>query len=731
MSTIAELQAHKEKLKAERARRDLDELLDSTCTRDDWKQAASQLSVMVDAALDELQDALLESIDGVGAEHAAHHHMTDASITVLKSLAEKVRAQAQPDWAGRAMATSVKPRELLTVSAWADQNRVIETGSASPGPWRTDLTPYLREIMDSLSEHSPVRRVSFMKASGVGGSEVFFNWIGYLMDHVRNKDVLLTVPTLELRDRTLNPKLNKLFKETECLGNLVSGASRDKSNSASVTTFGDMARLIKAGANSPDSFRADHLPYAASDEVDAYPWDLGKEGNPLDLIENRQRTYTRAKTYNVSTPTLDLLSLIQVLFLAGDQRYYNIHCPHCGFRQTFEFARFEWDLAPGTENDGVDAVVIKAFVVCANSDCAAPIYENHKTDMLAGGLWIPKRPHIKDHRSYQLNSLYAPIGLGLTWVKIAQKIVQAGNDTAKKKVIRNTYEGLPWKDEGEEVDSDALAQRLESYSLDDLIDAGVIDRITAGADVQKNRIETTYVAWNRHEEAWLLGHRIYPGDPKQDDCWDAMYEECAEMSVSLLCVDSGYLTSRVIEKTEGKRWSVPIKGMSGFSRPVVEDKDSRVKRLRKRSKNAHALEPVGVDAGKEIIQQRLQQKMVGAGYIHFPNHPDFDQEYFDQLGAEQLATKLVNGRKRREFVELRARNEALDCLNYAYAAMCLLDELNFLLRPLKSRQPHQAAALPPKPAPTADTNAADTPEPKPQAAPARRRRTVTSSYARR
>jgi phage terminase large subunit GpA-like protein len=58
----------------------------------------------------------------------------------------------------------LKPDPLLTVSAWADQHRVLsQRASSEPGRWRTARTPYLKEIMDCLSPSSPIQRVAVMK----------------------------------------------------------------------------------------------------------------------------------------------------------------------------------------------------------------------------------------------------------------------------------------------------------------------------------------------------------------------------------------------------------------------------------------------------------------------------------------------------------------------------------------------------------------------------------------
>ena len=63
----------------------------------------------------------------------------------------------------RAFLEGLRPDPDLTVSEWADQYRMLSNkASAEPGPWRTDRTPYLREIMDCMSSSSTIQKVVFM-----------------------------------------------------------------------------------------------------------------------------------------------------------------------------------------------------------------------------------------------------------------------------------------------------------------------------------------------------------------------------------------------------------------------------------------------------------------------------------------------------------------------------------------------------------------------------------------
>ena len=91
---------------------------------------------------------------------------------------------------------------------------------------------------------------------------------------------------------------------------------------------------------------------------------------------------------------------------------------------------------------------------------------------------------------------------------------------------------------------------------------------------------------------------------------------------------------------------------------------------------------MGVDTCKELIYSRLNIQNAGAGYCHFPLK--YDEEYFRQLTAEKIVTKYRRGFKRREWVLMRSRNEALDCRVYALASLSILNaDLKMLARQKK------------------------------------------------
>lgn len=552
----------------------------------------------------------------------------------------------------------IRPRPVTTVSSWADRYRILTSkASSEPGQWRTQRTPYLREIMDQLSATSPVQRIVMKFAAQVGKTECGMNWIGYVMEHLP-APMLVVLPTLEVRKRWVQQRLDPMLQETPVLRAIVdSRRSRDAGNSEDIKNFpGGM--LVIGGANSPASLASMPIRFVLCDEVDRFPWEVGQEGDPLGLIDERTKTFPRRKVLLVSTPTVKGASRIEAEYEQSDMRQYHVPCPHC---DTYQVLRWKHD--DGSYGLMHNPATEEVYYHCR--ECGARIEEHHKPQMLARGNWIPQHPG-RPVRGYQLSGLYSPLGLGFSWKELWKKWQEAHDDTANLKRFINTTLGECWEEIGDSIEDVSLITRLENYP-----ENLPIALITAGVDVQKDRLEVTLVGWGMGEEAWVLDHVILQGDTAQPHVWEDLAETLSMANVHTAAIDSGYNADHVYAFTAKRRWAFAIKGVSGTGRPLIEDEKKRRQRLRNRTKRAASVEPVGVDQGKALIYSRLKLIETGPGYIHFANDPAFDDEYFAQLAAEKLVTKVRGTRPYQEWIQMRPRNEALDCMVYATAAMRL------------------------------------------------------------
>lgn len=580
-------------------------------------------------------------------------------------------------------AQGIKPEPMLRLSDWADKHRILSRKYASePGKWRTSRTPYLREIMDCLSPTSPVQVVVFMKAAQIGGTEVGNNWLGFIIDHMP-APVMVVMPTVELAKRYSKQRLAPMISETPRLRNKVRASrARDSGNTIQTKEF-EGGLLVLTGANSAVGLRSMPVRFLMEDELAAYPDDVDGEGDPDDLAIARTRTYrSRKKIYKPSTPTFTGRCKIAKAYEESDQRRYYVPCPHCNVKQTLIFDNLRW---PKGEPS-------KVRYVCVH--CGSEIEEWQKTWMLENGEWRAKFPGRHDGKvaGFHINSLYSPVGWH-GWDEIAKEWEDAQGNQEKLRTFVNTVLGETWNEKGEAPDWHRIYERREQYRFNVVRAGGVV--LFAGADVQKDRIEVEVVAYGPGLESWSVDYRVFPGDTACDpttgpwkqlgamlsEQWD--HELGGKLMLRMLAVDARFNTQHVYNFVRG----YPVDRVIA----VMGDKDGQ---------SSIISQPRAVDVkleGQKTIARGIKVWFVGgsivkselygwlranrptdealakgekypAGYCHFP---EYGEEYFKQLTAEQIVVRIIKKRRRYVWEQTRERNESLDCRVYARAAAAL------------------------------------------------------------
>lgn len=641
----------------------------------------------------------------------------------------------------RAWLRGLAPDPVLTVTEWSERHRMLSTrASAEPGPYRVGRTPYMRAIMDALSPSHPASRVVFMKSAQVGATEVGNNWIGFCVHRVP-APILAVQPTVDMAKRLSQQRLDPLFDESPVLRDLIMPSrSRDSGNTVLSKRFRGGV-LILTGANSAVGLRSMPARFVFLDEVDGYPIAVDEEGDPIALAEARTITYGhRKKLFLASTPTIKGRSRIEREYEASDQQRYFVPCPHCGGLQHLEWERLRWDRGYPES----------ARYVCVH--CDDPIEERHKTWMMNeanGANWMPTAaPEIVDEArrrgviGFHINGLYSPLGW-MSWVDMAREWELVQGDDAALQTFKNTKLGETWQLKGEAPEWERLYERREAFPYGTVPARGLI--LTAGVDVQRDRIEFSVWAWGRGLESWLVEHIILDGRPGEPEVWEAataflnrtwMHESGVPMGLARVCIDTGdgEFTNEVYTwvRSVGQGSVVAIKGVGGFDRSTPVDGPTYVevsiggKKLRR---GVRLWKVSGAVFKSETYRWlRLnaptdEDLAVGAGfppgYIHLPKGAG--AEWVKQLVSEQLMTiKDRKGFSKLEWHKTRERNEALDCRVYARAGAWLMgmdrwDDARWAALEGQLRLPDQGQAM-------------SQPAGRPVAPAARRRRSYASSY---
>jgi phage terminase large subunit GpA-like protein len=636
------------------------------------------------------------------------HRLTDSDLTADLDLGFDGSEDILRAWR-----RGVRPDPDLTVSGWADAHRWLSSrASAEPGRYRTARTPYLRAIMDALSPGHPAQRISFMKAAQVGATEAGNNWIGFVIHHAPGP-MLAVLPTVEMAKRSSRGRIDPLIEDSAALKERVRPArSRDAGNSMLSKEFPG-GILVLTGANSATGLRSMPARYVFLDEVDAYPASADEEGDPVTLAEARTTTFAhRRKVFMVSTPTIRGLSRIEREFEASDQRRYFVPCPHCGAMQWLQFERLRW---------AKDQPETAAYHC---EGCARPIAEHHKTVMLEKGEWRATAAATDPTAiGFHLSALYSPIGWK-SWAQIARDWLAAQGSDEMLRAARNTLLGETWVESGEAPDWQRLADRRETYPAQ-IPEQGLF--LTAGADVQKDRIEVDVWAWGRGLESWLVDHIVIPGGPDDPVCWEALtallgrtwaHEKGAVMTLAKLAIDTGYESAAVHAwaRQQGTAQVAPVKGLEGFNRatpvsgPTFVDATVNGRKLKRGARlwsvatatfKAETYRYLRLERPSD--EARASGPAHAAGTIHLPDWAD--SEWLKQLVAEQLVTiRNRRGYARQEWQKMRERNEALDTRIYARAAAWILGADRFDARMWQSLEKQAGVeTAAPKPDAASDT----------------------------
>ncbi|HPS55921.1 MAG TPA: phage terminase large subunit family protein [Sedimentisphaerales bacterium] len=593
-----------------------------------------------------------------------------------RQVVSKKQRKSAVDWLISVIEKLPDTISRATVSEWAEGKRILPAGLTSiPGPFRWQTTPYLREIADCFSELSPVNKVAIMKGAQLGFTVgVLENVLGYIIDHnpgptmFISGDKEMAEAAVEVRiDRMLESAgiSHKIFAQSEKKHGRKTGDTKSKKEFPG-------GFLMAIGPNTGAKLRSFSIKTILFDEVDAYPQETGDEGDPLRLAERRTDTYERTrKLLYISTPLVDQTSRIKPLYESGDQRLYHVPCKHCGEMQPLVWDRLKYstDEKGSLIYDSVKYCCIKCGGFWTNDD---------KQWFLERGQWIPQaKASEPGFRSYHLSALYSPVGMR-TWGSIVHEWLTAKDDQKKTRTFINTVLGETWQERGESPPWERIMLRREDYLTGTYPSGFVPLLLTAGADVQENRIEVEVVAWGENKVSASIGYFVLDGDTSDIDGapWVGLNEilcrDYAGHSIMLALVDSGFRTSTVYQFCERYHNGVqPCMGESAnawgrrsfASREVVGYKTRRI--------------DIQTGMMKSEIYGYLQRELspdgetIPAGYCYFPL--EYGEKHFKNLTAEQrVKEKTKSGAVRYVWKQIRERNEQLDCRVYALAALYVL-----------------------------------------------------------
>ncbi|EFI6216859.1 TPA: phage terminase large subunit family protein [Escherichia coli] len=572
----------------------------------------------------------------------------------------------------------------LTTVQWADQHYYLpKESSYTPGQWET--LPFQVAIMNSMG-NDRIRTVNLIKSARVGYTKMLLGVEAYFIEH-KSRNSLLFQPTDSAAEDFMKSHVEPTIRDVPVLLELAPWFGRKhRDNTLTLKRFSSGVGFWCLGGAAAKNYREKSVDVVCYDELSSFEPDVEKEGSPTLLGDKRIEGSVWPKSIRGSTPKIK--GFCQIEKAANESahfmRFY-VPCPHCGEAQYLKFGDDATTFGLKWEKGKPETV----YYLCEHNGCAIRQSELDQTDgrwicdntgmwtrdgltfYSAGDEEIPPPRSI----SYHIWTAYSPF---TTWVQIVYDWLNALKDPNGVKTFINTTLGEPYEEAvAEKLSFELLLEKVCHY------DAQVPLRVvylTAGIDSQKNRYEIYVWGWAPGEEAFLIDKQIIMGRPEDEDTLkrvDAVirkkyrHADGTEISISRVCWDTGGIDQDIVyqrSRKHGTFFVLPIKGASVYGKPVIT-------MPKKRNQRGVFLCEVGSDTVKEMLYARFALPVVSASEVapytfRFPDNPDiFSDVEAKQLVAEELVEKVVNGRVKLQWDARKRRNEALDCLVYAYAAL--------------------------------------------------------------
>ena len=438
--------------------------------------------------------------------------------------------------------------------------------------------------------------------------------------------------------------------------------------------------------------------------------EITAEGDPLAIAEKRTFAHADRKIVRGSTPTEEDVSLVERAYNESDMRVYEIPCPHCA-----EWFELLWEMIQWPEGEPD-----KATGFCPR--CGGEIEERWKPRLVEDGRWRAQRPEIVGHRGYRLNTLVSLLP-NAAWGKLAAEFLKAKRGgPAELQVFTNLTLGKTWRTSINRLSADVLAGRVEPIGLERIPEEIVL--LTAGADVQDDRVETCVVGWPLAGAPCVLAHVIIDGNTLEDQTWrdlDAFlmtrwrHPFGWEIKIDGTAINSGghegrtqkvYDFCRRAAASADLRHSRRRRGAADLGQGATHQvgQDGQAVHPRPRSgENRRA----GIAVGR-AVRRRGQSKPARAQ----SERRAAAANWFDQVTGEVRRVRYVRNRPVIEFTPKRRGQqvEALDALCYAWGvrqspAVKAIDlRARAARRPTEPPPPGAAPPTPPRPRQSSTAN---------------------------
>lgn len=530
--------------------------------------------------------------------------------------------------------------------------------------------------------------------SQLGKTESLLNLIGHRFTDGPYVPAIYVGPTEKQVRSMSKDRFDKLFRTTPVLWERTERGHRY----GAFEKFVAGVRLGFAWAGSATELASHPAGLIVVDERDRMDASTGDEGDPVTLAMARTKNYANRKIVVVSTPTLEGASPIWTLWEEGDMHMVAWPCLGCGQPFVPTIATLVWDkdrldtatgeLVPLAPEDAA----MTARVECPT--CHHPHATRDKPLLNARFRMIPhRRLGARENSERAVFGQYVPVldrarrlcasfwlsGLVSPWASFesaALKLIHAyaSKEPERLQAVVNTEFGELFRVRGEAPRWEEVAACRREYR------AGYIDRdiqrVTLGADVQRDGIYYVIRGWGYNSESWLLAAEYLAGETEHDAVWQSLRNVLSspvggDRRVDRAFIDSGYRPGDVSRRPDHAVYTFcrslpgvayPTKGQDALDTPYhfrAIDYTHGGALIKGGVKLCH----INTDYFKRWLHARVRWPAGQPGGWHL--YAETGEDYCRQMVAEELVLKPSG---RATWVRKSRENHYLDAEVCATAA---------------------------------------------------------------
>jgi phage terminase large subunit GpA-like protein len=569
-----------------------------------------------------------------------------------KPTAAKVKAPASR--LAKAFKRGWRPPDRRPPWMWAEEHICLDKTSPFPGKWRSETSPWVREVMEVFADNqvkditvvcsaqsSKTQTIMCLLAWAIAEDPGPCMWVTAAQDEAKTFARTRLMPTLEDC-----PPVAALFPE-----------NRFEKSTLEIN-FATMPLIIN-GANSQSKLQSKPVRWLFLDEVRNYP------PGALEMVKKRVTAWWNSRIVIISTPHKER-DAVDLSFLAGDQRYFHVKCEACGEASPLSWANMKWDSTEATCPDGVwnfDALAETIRYECPKCKASVRDTEEVRKRMAAGGVWVRKNPKApKERVSFTWNAL---LPWWIKWRILVEEFIRAKEAvkvgaTEPLKSFINERLAESWEERFEE---DKKPLEKGEYNMGDAW--GVESQRFMTADIQKDHRWVVVRDWSETGESRL----VWAGKLNNGEEMRAKQIQL-DVTDRRVLVDSGFNTAEIYGECCSYGW-VALKGEARDHYNIVKG-DKTVRRMWAKPirgdpglgthEQGRRFCPVilfATDAIKDILNRLKSGKGAAWGIPR-----DVSEEYLAQMDSEtkQLSHGKINGAEKWTWVRIGNRaNHLWDC----------------------------------------------------------------------